>query len=60
MLKLFRKKKKGLRELCRERYGDDFVELYDKLNEGAPIGNFATTIAFIEMVEAVKKDMNVK
>ena len=52
--KLFRKKK-PLRELCRERYGDDFVEMYDTINRGGTIGNLAETIAFIEMVEEVKR-----
>ena len=54
--KLFRKRrKKDLRELCRERYGDEFVKAYDTLNSGGTIGGFAETIAFIEMVEDVKR-----
>lgn len=43
-----------LRELCRREYGDEFIEKYDLLNSGEPIGNFEETIAFIEKVEAVK------
>ena len=37
----FRKfsREKDLREVCREKYGDDFVEMYDMLNNGVPIGN---------------------
>ena len=54
MLKWLRKKK-SLRELCRERYGDDFAEMYDTINRGGTIGNLAETIAFIEMVEEVKR-----
>lgn len=32
-------RKKDLREVCREKYGDDFVEMYDMVNNGIPIGN---------------------
>ena len=49
------KKKKPLRELCREAYGDDFARKYDDLNRGIPIGNFAETIEFLEKVAAIKK-----
>ena len=52
--KLFRKKK-PLRELCRERYGDDFVEMYDIICSGGTIGDLNETIAFIAMVEDVKR-----
>ena len=55
--KRFRKKdKKDLREVCREKYGDDFVKMYDMVNRGIPIGTLGDTIAFIAMVEAAKKD----
>ena len=43
-----------LRELCRREYGDEFVEKYDSLNRGIPIGGIEETIAFIEQIEAVK------
>ena len=56
MIKLFkRRKKKDLREVCCEMYGDEFVEMYDKVNEGVPIGGFAETVAFINMVEKAKE-----
>lgn len=48
------KRKKDLRELCKMEYGKDFVQKYDILSDGCPIGGLGTTIAFIEMVEAVK------
>lgn len=55
--KRFRKKdKKDLREICRKKYGDDFVEMYDKVNRGIPIGNMVETMIFIAMVEEAKKD----
>lgn len=34
MLKKLFRRKKDLRELCRERYGDDFVMKYDTINSG--------------------------
>lgn len=38
--KRFRKKDEvDLREVCRKKYGDDFVEMYDMVNRGIPIGN---------------------
>lgn len=43
-----------LRELCRREYGDKFIEIYDTLNRGEPIGGIEETIAFIGQVEAVK------
>ena len=54
MLKLF-KRKKSLKERCREEYGDEFVELYEKLCSGEPIGDMIATGMFIDMVERVKK-----
>ena len=53
----FRKKdKKDLREVCRKKYGDDFVKMYDMVNRGIPIGNIEETIIFINMVEVAKMD----
>ena len=53
--KLFgRFRKPTLRELCRQEYGDEFVEMYDALSDGEPIGGIVETIVFIEMVENVK------
>ena len=49
------KKKRSLLELCRERYGDDFVKLYDTLRDGIPIGNLLETITFLTMLEEVKQ-----
>lgn len=47
--------KKDLREICREKYGDDFVFMYDLLNSGVPIGNLEETKIFLAMVEAAKE-----
>lgn len=54
---VFRKKRPTtLRELCRREYGDEFVRMYDDVCDGIPIGGFAETIMFIEMVEAVREN----
>lgn len=52
----FRKffRKKDLRERCREKYGDDFVKMYDMVNNGVPIGNIVETQIFLAMVEAAE------
>lgn len=49
-------RKKDLREVCREKYGDDFVEMYDMVNNGISIGNLEETQIFLAMVEAAKDD----
>lgn len=53
-LKKFRRKK-DLREVCREKYGDDFVEMYDMLSGGIPIGNLEETKIFLAMVKAAEE-----
>ena len=49
-------RKKDLREICREKYGDDFVKMYDMVNSGIPIGNMDETMIFLAMVEAAKEE----
>lgn len=51
--KFFRKK--GLREACREKYGEDFVKMYDTLNAGIPIGSLEETQIFLAMVKAAEE-----
>ena len=46
--------KKDLREICREKYGDDFVEMYDMVNKGIPIGNSRETQIFLAMVKSAE------
>lgn len=48
--------KRDLREICREKYGDDFAEMYDMVNAGIPIGNLEETKAFLALVEAAKEE----
>ena len=58
MSKLFKKfRNRNLREVCREMYGDDFVIMYDMINEGVPIGSLKETIVFLKMVEKAKESM---
>lgn len=47
-------RKRDLREVCREKYGDDFVKMYDMVNDGTPIGNLEETQIFLAMVKAAE------
>ena len=47
-------RKKDLREVCRDKYGDDFVKMYDMLSDGIPIGNLEETQIFLAMVKAAE------
>ena len=49
-------RKKDLREVCREKYGDDFVKMYDMVNSGIPIGYMEKTQIFLAMVDAAKEE----
>jgi len=49
--------KKDLRKVCNEKYGDDFVKMYDMVNSGIPIGNIEETMTFLAMVEAAKEEI---
>ncbi len=49
-------RKRNLREVCREKYGDDFVKMYDMINSGIPIGNLEETQIFLAMVKAAQED----
>ena len=49
-------REKDLREVCRDKYVDDFVRMYDMLNDGIPIGNLEETEIFLAMVEAAKEE----
>ena len=57
--KFFRKKdKKDLREICRDKYGNDFVRMYDMLNKGIPIGGLEETRIFLAMVKAAEEGVD--
>ena len=38
-------------------YIDEALEKYDKINSGIPIGGIAETVAFVNMVEIVKHEV---
>ena len=50
------KRKRHLRQLVLEAYGDDFIKLYDVMNRGEVIGGLMFTIAVIEKIKQVKKE----
>ena len=67
MLKAIRKKlglydlRKEIGKWVEENIGPEYVEealdKYDKINRGIPIGGFAETVAYLNMIERVKEDM---
>lgn len=50
-------KKKDLRDVCREKYGEEFVALYDSLGRGIPIGNLYETQIILSMIEEARKEV---
>lgn len=48
--------KPSLRELCIDRYGEEFGEIYDKSCRGEPIGTLTETLTFLHMIEKVRKE----
>lgn len=38
-----------------DRYVDEFLQMYDNLNNGVPIGNLHMTVAFLDMISDVKR-----
>lgn len=46
-----------LRNKVTEMYGKEFGELYDKLNQGIPIGGFCETVVFLNMIEKARKSL---
>lgn len=38
-------------------YIDEALDKYDKINSGIPIGNMFETMAFVDMVETVKHEV---
>ena len=44
-----------LRLMCKKEYGDEFIEMYDMLNSGIPIGDYGETIIVICMIELVRQ-----
>lgn len=40
-----------------EQYVEEAMDKYDKINSGIPIGGFAETSVFLDMVSKVKEDL---
>lgn len=40
-----------------EDYVEEFLAKYDNINRGIPIGGFAETAVFIDMVEQIKSEI---
>ncbi len=57
IIKLFkRKKKESLRDYCLNKYGEEFIEKYDALNKGIPMGNFYETVLFLDEVSIAREE----
>ena len=52
-----KQRQKSLRDKVIEMYGEELAELYDKVNQGIPIGGFVETSIFIDMVEKGRKSL---
>lgn len=59
ILKYFKRKRFDLRKACIDEYGEEFGELYDKINTGQPIGGFLETAMFLDMIKSVKRKNDV-
>lgn len=40
-----------------EEYVEEFKEKYEKINRGIPIGGFAETVMFLDMIEQIKSEI---
>lgn len=58
-LKKIFNKKPDLRQLCIDRYVEEFGEIYDKSCRGEPIGTLTETLVFLNMIEKVRKEYHI-
>lgn len=59
-LGLYNLKKEGAKWVAKnmgEKYVEEFLAKYDDINRGIPIGGIAETIAFINLIERIKKQI---
>ena len=49
---------KSLRQICLEKYGENFIKEYDMLGSGEPIGDLYYTIVFLDKMEEARKIYN--
>ena len=57
---LYNLRKEGTKWVAKnigEEYVEEFLEKYDKLNRGIPIGGFAETIVFLDLIERIKSEI---
>lgn len=40
-----------------EKYVDEFIEKYDKVNQGIPIGGIEETVIFLHLIEKIKSEI---
>lgn len=50
----------NLRKECIKKYGEDFGECYDTLCSGGVIGGFDETVSFINKLEIVRNECEIK
>ena len=48
---------KWVSENIGEEYVDEFLEKYDDINRGIPIGGMAETAAFLDIIEQIKEQI---
>lgn len=64
IIKWWKRRKFDLRRACIDKYskefgdgfGKEFGKMYDDVTRGIPIGGFAETTTFLQMIETVKKE----
>lgn len=52
--------KKWVERELGEKYVDEFVEKYENINRGIPIGGYFETVLFLDMVENVRAECEAK
>ena len=48
---------KWVKENIGQEYVEEFLEKYDSLNQGIPIGGFYETMVFLDIIEAIKEQI---
>ena len=59
-LRLYNLRKEGAKWVSKnigEDYVEEFLTKYDDINRGIPIGNTIETIAFLDMIAEIKKQI---
>lgn len=59
-LGLYNLKKEGAKWVAKnmgEKYAEEFLAKYDDINRGIPIGGIAEIIAFLNIIEQIKKQI---